>query len=82
MIYNKNIFDHKNKYTIGVEEEYMLCEPSSGNLINKADQIMKYANTDLRKRLSYELICSEIESNTSICSNFMAALDRKPRSCV
>ena len=37
MIYNKNIFDHKNKYTIGVEEEYMLCEPSSGNLINKAD---------------------------------------------
>ena len=75
MIYNKNIFDHKNKYTIGVEEEYMLCDPSSGNLINKADQILKYANTDLRKRLSYELICSEIESNTSICSNSKEAIE-------
>ena len=75
MIYNKNIFNHKNKYTIGVEEEYMLCDPSSGNLINKADQILKYANTNLRKRLSYELICSEIESNTSICSNSYDAIE-------
>ena len=75
MIYNKNIFDHKNKYSIGVEEEYMLCEPSTGNLINKADQILKFANTDLKKRLSYELICSEIESNTSICSNSNEAIE-------
>ena len=30
-----------DKYTIGVEEEYMICDPSSGKLINLADNIMK-----------------------------------------
>tara|TARA_Y100001980_G_C14524960_1_gene300422 strand:+ start:148 stop:1272 length:1125 start_codon:yes stop_codon:yes gene_type:complete len=76
MNYNKNIFNHKNQYTIGVEEEYMICDPSSGNLINKADEILDYANNSLKKRLSYELICSEIESNTSICSNSNEAIEQ------
>ena len=75
MIFNKNIFDHKNNYTIGVEEEYMICEPFSGNLVNKADEILNYANSKLKKRLSYELICSEIESNTSICFNSIEAIE-------
>ena len=27
-------------YTIGVEEEYMICDPNNFDLIEKADQIM------------------------------------------
>ena len=36
---NKNSFNH-NPYTIGIEEEYMICDPETGNLINKANYIM------------------------------------------
>tara|TARA_Y100000590_G_scaffold459231_1_gene615782 strand:- start:837 stop:1949 length:1113 start_codon:yes stop_codon:yes gene_type:complete len=52
-------------YTIGVEEEYMICD-KSGNLIDKADLIMDLVKNDYPDRFSYELLLSEIESNTSI----------------
>ena len=54
-----------NLYTIGVEEEFMLCN-HSGNLIDKADTIMNNIQNDYRDRFSYELLLSEIESNTNI----------------
>jgi len=66
---NKNIktsFKHR-PYTIGIEEEYMICDPSTGNLINKANDIMSELSEEFQDRFSYELIQSEIESNTSVC---------------
>jgi len=57
-----------NNYTIGVEEEYMLCD-NAGDLIDKADFLMNNINTTLKERFSYELILSEFESNTSINDN-------------
>ena len=33
-------FKHDNPFTIGIEEEYMICEPTSGDLVNKAEEIM------------------------------------------
>ena len=54
---NQNIiktFYHK-PYTIGIEEEYMICNPSSGNLTNKANQIMNNLDSELENRFSYEL---------------------------
>ena len=55
-------------FTIGIEEEYMICNPASGELINKADKIMSNLSSDMKNRFSYELIQSEIESNTSVCN--------------
>ena len=66
---DKNIFKHEKEYTIGVEEEFMICDPVNGELINKAKDIFNTADDTMLKRLSYELICSEIESNTKICDN-------------
>ena len=66
---DKNIFNHDKLYTIGVEEEYMLCDPYNGELISKANEFMDFLSEDEKKRFSYELILSEIESNTSICQN-------------
>ena len=65
-ITSKN-FQHNNLFTIGVEEEYMLCHPGTGNLVDRADEIMHLLDKDLKARYSYELILSEIEVNTSIC---------------
>ena len=38
----KEIFSRNTLYSIGIEEEYMICNPISGNLSNKANQIMNY----------------------------------------
>ena len=63
----------KNNYTIGVEEEYMICDPLNGELIDKADDIISKIPNDLKDRFSYELLLSEIESNTVICDNVKEA---------
>ena len=40
-----NNFTHTDPYTIGVEEEYMICNPKTGELISKADEIMNSLST-------------------------------------
>ena len=59
-------FDHE-PYTVGIEEEYMICDSISGDLLNRASDIMNNLEDNLKSRFSYELIESEIESNTPIC---------------
>ena len=54
-----------SNYTIGVEEEYMLCD-NAGDLANKANFLMKNLPENLLDRYSYELILSEFESTTVI----------------
>ena len=77
LMLNKNHikFKHDNPFTIGIEEEYMICDPSSGDLINKAEEIMAELDETLISRYSYELILSEIEVNTSICNSVKEAID-------
>ena len=62
-----------NLYTIGVEEEYMICD-DSGNLIDKADLIIDLTKKDYPGRFSYELLLSEIESNTSINNTLIESI--------
>lgn len=70
-----NLFNHKNPYTIGIEEEYMLCSPHDGELVSRADEIINSLNSEMLKRYSYELILSEIEINTSVCKSVDEALE-------
>ena len=63
----KSIFKQNRNYSIGVEEEFMICNPKSGELVNKADVIMKTVKD--KNRYSYELLLSEIETNTPICDS-------------
>ena len=59
----------KELFTIGVEEEFMICHPKSFDLINKAEEIISFINQDEKDRYAYELLLSEIESNTPICND-------------
>ena len=61
----KKVYNQKRDYSIGVEEEYMICDPNTGQLVNKADLIMNSISNE--DRFSYELLLSEIEANTPIC---------------
>ena len=67
-------FNHE-PYTVGIEEEYMICDPSSGDLINKAHEIMGALDSQVKDRFSYELIQSEIESNTPVCANINKSIE-------
>ena len=69
----------KNKLTIGIEEEYMICNSSTYELENIADKIMPQIEGTFKDRYSYELILSEIESNTSICNSVEEAVEEVSR---
>ena len=64
----------KKLFTIGVEEEYMICNKNTYDLINKADNIMNNLSKNELDIFSYELLLSEIESNTSICKTVDQAI--------
>ena len=66
---SSKVFNHKDLFTLGVEEEYMICHPSSGELINCANEIMSLIDEEIKERFSYELLLSEIEINTSVCKD-------------
>ena len=72
---SSKIFNHKHPFTVGVEEEYMICSPSTGELINRANEIMSSIDSDLKQRFSYELLLSEIEINTSVCRDVDEAIN-------
>ena len=63
----RKIYSQKRDYSIGVEEEFMICDPMTGKLKNKANEIMSQVSD--KERYSYELLLSEIETNTPICDN-------------
>ena len=75
MSQESNQFRNNKPFTIGVEEEYMLCHPETGDLINRADEIMAAIPLNLKQRYSYELLLSEIEINTSVCNTVSEAMD-------
>ena len=58
-------YQQKRDYSIGVEEEFMICNPESCILIDKANEIMELVSD--KSRYSYELLLSEIETNSPIC---------------
>ena len=68
----KKLFKQKRNYSIGVEEEFMICDPKSGLLIDKANDIMGRVKD--KDRYSYELLLSEIETNTSICDTVESSI--------
>ena len=75
MTQKPNKFRANNPFTIGIEEEYMLCHPESGDLINRANEIMGEIPLKLKSRYSYELLLSEIEINTSVCNTVAEAME-------
>ncbi len=62
-------FNNSPEPTLGVEEEYQLCDPYTGDLIPVADRIMEAASDDLSGRLSYDLLRTLVEANTVVCAS-------------
>jgi len=69
-----DLFTHDRSFTVGVEEEYMLCHPTTGDLVPRADSILARLDEDEQERFSYELILSEIEINTPVSETVNEAM--------
>ena len=69
-------FSHPRDFTLGVEEEYMLCQPVTGDLVERADVILAGLAPEEKERFSYELIRSEIEINTPVCETVAETMEQ------
>ncbi len=57
-------FEESTDFTVGLEEEYQLLDPSTLALANRFEELIAAADEPLRERLAGELIASEIEFRT------------------
>ena len=48
---------------LGVEEEFQLCDPETGDLTPAVDRILRAAPPELAERLGYELLHTVVEGN-------------------
>lgn len=68
-------FEPSPRPTLGIEEEYQLCDPGTGELVPLVESIMQQADPELRERLSYDLILPLIEANTEISETVGEGID-------
>jgi carboxylate-amine ligase len=57
------------RFTIGVEEEFQIVDPSTWELRSLATQLIESTAPSLRDQLKHELHASIVEVGTRICSN-------------
>jgi carboxylate-amine ligase len=78
-----SVLEHKfgqgNPYTLGVEEEYMLLDPESFDLVQHIDTVLaSIAGHELEERVKPELMQSVLEIATPVCRT-AADVDRELR---
>jgi carboxylate-amine ligase len=61
---------------IGVEEEYQLCDPETGDLTPAIEAVLEAASPELRERLGYELLHTVLEGNIEKSVDFPEAMGR------
>ena len=61
---------------LGVEEEYQLCDPETGDLTPAVDRILRAAPPELAERLGYELLHTVIEGNILKSADLAEAMAR------
>jgi len=67
-----SVLDHKfgkgDPYTLGVEEEYMLLDPETWDLVQHIDSVLAAAEDSERQdRIHAELMQSVLEVTTPVC---------------
>lgn len=64
------------RLTLGVEEEYQLCDPVTGDLTPSVDRLLDSAAPALRERLGYELLHTVLEGNIEVAADVERAATR------
>jgi carboxylate-amine ligase len=70
-------FETVPDFTVAVEEEFALLDPSTLDLVNRFEEVQSAAKgTELEPHLVGELIASEVEIRTGRCDTFAEAAER------
>src|SRR5260221_1382539 len=69
---NSSVLDHRfgtsDPYTLGVEEEYMLLDPDTWDLVQRIDPVLAaVADGEFEARINAELMQSVVEITTPVC---------------
>jgi carboxylate-amine ligase len=73
----REAFENGYDFTIAVEEEFALLDPSTLELVNRFEDVQQAARgTELEPHLVGELIASEVEVRTGRCETFAECADR------
>ncbi len=62
-------FDVSPRPTVGIEEEYQICDPRTGALVPGVHSLMAEADDEILPFLSYDLIQGLIETNTDVSAD-------------
>jgi carboxylate-amine ligase len=74
---SKAAFEEVPDFTVAVEEEFALLDPSTLELVNRFEDVQRAAQgTELEPHLVGELIASEVEVRTGRCETFAECADR------
>jgi glutamate---cysteine ligase / carboxylate-amine ligase len=74
---SKAAFEDVPDFTVAVEEEFALLDPSTLGLINRFEDVQQAAvGTELEPHLVGELIASEVEVRTGRCDSFADCMER------
>lgn len=65
--------------TLGVEEEYQLCDPESGDLKPYVDRLLAAASEPWRDHLGYELLHTVLEGDTPVAATVDEAVENVRR---
>jgi carboxylate-amine ligase len=58
-----------HRFTIGVEEEFQIIDPSTGDLRSHVSELVAAASADIGDQVKHELHQSIVEMGTKICEN-------------
>ncbi len=68
-----SVLEHKygqsDPFTLGVEEEYMLLDPETFDLVQHIDTVLGHVGAEFEARVAPELMQSVIEIATPVCHN-------------
>jgi carboxylate-amine ligase len=74
---NKAAFEAVPDFTVAVEEEFAILDPSTYALVDRFEELQQAARrTDLEAHLVGELIASEVEVRTGRCDTFADCAER------
>jgi len=60
--------------TLGIEEEYQVCDPRTGDLTPGVERLLERAWPALRERMAFELLHSVLEGNTAVAESVEDAM--------
>ena len=74
----------QDRFTMGIEEEYLLVDMDSCDLAEAPDGLMDACMAELEGQVSPEFLQCQIEIGTKVCSDIHSARDdlRRLRACV